>query len=60
MHQSSALPVLMFLHLYVIFSPCAHCADHFYMQYATNLEALAFPDTPLIVKVAKRALYRTN
>ncbi|EGO01956.1 hypothetical protein SERLA73DRAFT_49655 [Serpula lacrymans var. lacrymans S7.3] len=26
--------------------------------YATNLEALAFPDTPLIVKVAKRALYR--
>jgi pyruvate dehydrogenase E1 component beta subunit len=29
-------------------------------QYATNLEALAFPDTPLIVKVAKRALYRTN
>ena len=29
-------------------------------QYAANLEALAFPDTPLIVKVAKRALYRTN
>lgn len=29
-------------------------------QYATNLENLAFPDTPLIVKVAKRALYRTN
>lgn len=28
--------------------------------YATNLESLAFPDTPLIVKVAKRALYRTN
>jgi len=28
--------------------------------YAANLEALAFPDTPLIVKVAKRALYRTN
>jgi pyruvate dehydrogenase E1 component beta subunit len=28
--------------------------------YATNLEAIAFPDTPLIVKVAKRALYRTN
>jgi len=28
--------------------------------YATNLEALAFPDTPVIVKVAKRALYRTN
>ncbi|TFY74913.1 hypothetical protein EWM64_g9098 [Hericium alpestre] len=28
--------------------------------YATNLEELAFPDTPLIVKVAKRALYRTN
>ncbi|KAG7096877.1 hypothetical protein E1B28_004283 [Marasmius oreades] len=28
--------------------------------YATNLEALAFPDTSLIVKVAKRALYRTN
>lgn len=28
--------------------------------YATNLENLAFPDTPLIVKVAKRALYRTN
>jgi len=28
--------------------------------YATNLEALAFPDTQLIVKVAKRALYRTN
>ncbi|PFH52796.1 hypothetical protein AMATHDRAFT_73923 [Amanita thiersii Skay4041] len=28
--------------------------------YATNLEALSFPDTPLIVKVAKRALYRTN
>ena len=30
------------------------------MQYATNLEALAFPDTPVIVKVAKRALYRSN
>lgn len=28
--------------------------------YATNLENLSFPDTPLIVKVAKRALYRTN
>jgi pyruvate dehydrogenase E1 component beta subunit len=28
--------------------------------YAANLEALAFPNTPLIVKVAKRALYRTN
>ncbi|TCD68188.1 pyruvate dehydrogenase E1, beta subunit [Steccherinum ochraceum] len=28
--------------------------------YAKNLEDLAFPDTPLIVKVAKRALYRTN
>ncbi|KAF8266854.1 thiamine diphosphate-binding protein [Lactarius quietus] len=28
--------------------------------YAANLEALAFPDTSLIVKVAKRALYRTN
>ncbi|KAJ7908281.1 thiamine diphosphate-binding protein [Mycena leptocephala] len=28
--------------------------------YATNLENLAFPDTPLIIKVAKRALYRTN
>lgn len=31
-----------------------------FVQYATNLEALSFPDTPLIVKVAKRALYRTN
>ena len=29
-------------------------------QYAANLEVLAFPDTSLIVKVAKRALYRTN
>ncbi|KAH8830509.1 pyruvate dehydrogenase e1 component beta subunit [Flagelloscypha sp. PMI_526] len=28
--------------------------------YATKLEQLAFPDTPLITKVAKRALYRTN
>jgi len=28
--------------------------------YATNLEALAFPDTNVVVKVAKRALYRTN
>ncbi|KAJ3570212.1 hypothetical protein NP233_g4557 [Leucocoprinus birnbaumii] len=28
--------------------------------YATNLESFSFPDTPLIVKVAKRALYRTN
>lgn len=28
--------------------------------YAANLERLAFPDTPLIVKVAKRALYRSN
>ncbi|KAG8980570.1 pyruvate dehydrogenase E1, beta subunit, partial [Tulasnella sp. 427] len=28
--------------------------------YAANLEGLAFPDTPLIVKVAKRSLYRTN
>jgi len=28
--------------------------------YATNLEALAFPDVPVIAKVAKRALYRTN
>jgi pyruvate dehydrogenase E1 component beta subunit len=31
-----------------------------FSQYATNLEALAFPDTPIIVKVAKRALYRTD
>ena len=30
------------------------------MPYAANLEALSLPDTPLIVKVAKRALYRTN
>jgi len=29
-------------------------------QYAKNLEDKAFPDTPLIVKVARRALYRTN
>ncbi|KIY74059.1 Thiamin diphosphate-binding protein [Cylindrobasidium torrendii FP15055 ss-10] len=28
--------------------------------YAANLELLAFPDTQTIVKVAKRALYRTN
>ncbi|OCH94142.1 Thiamin diphosphate-binding protein [Obba rivulosa] len=28
--------------------------------YATNLEALAFPDSPLIAKVARRALYRSN
>ena len=28
--------------------------------YAANLEALAFPDVPLISRVAKRALYRTN
>jgi len=28
--------------------------------YASSLDALAFPDTPLIAKVAKRALYRTN
>jgi len=28
--------------------------------YAANLEALAFPDAPLIARVAKRALYRTN
>lgn len=28
--------------------------------YATNLEALAFPDTSIITKVAKRALYRSN
>ncbi|PPQ98498.1 hypothetical protein CVT24_003989 [Panaeolus cyanescens] len=28
--------------------------------YATVLENLSFPDTPVIVKVAKRALYRTN
>ena len=27
-------------------------------QYATGLEALAFPDTAVIVRVAKRALYR--
>lgn len=30
------------------------------IQYAKNLEDKAFPDTPLIVKVARRALYRTN
>lgn len=30
------------------------------LQYAANLEELAFPDTNLIVKVAKRSLYRTN
>ena len=35
-------------------------SDVRFYQYATNLENLAFPDTPLIVKVAKRALYRTN
>ena len=49
--------------------PTPVCARHlpphtfltdFIPQYAANLEALAFPDTPLIVKVAKRALYRTN
>ncbi|KAG6806881.1 pyruvate dehydrogenase E1, beta subunit [Tephrocybe sp. NHM501043] len=28
--------------------------------YATNLENLSFPDTSVVVKVAKRALYRTN
>jgi len=28
--------------------------------YAKILEDISFPDTPLIVKVAKRALYRTN
>lgn len=28
--------------------------------YAINLEARAFPDGPVIAKVAKRALYRTN
>jgi len=28
--------------------------------YAANLETLSFPDTSVIVKVAKRALYRTN
>ncbi|KAG5650086.1 pyruvate dehydrogenase E1, beta subunit [Sphagnurus paluster] len=28
--------------------------------YATRLENLAFPDTDVVVKVAKRALYRTN
>jgi len=28
--------------------------------YAAGLEALAFPDAPVIAKVAKRALYRTN
>jgi len=28
--------------------------------YATNLETLAFPDTALIIKVAKRALYRAK
>jgi len=28
--------------------------------YATGLEALAFPDAPLIAKVVKRALYRIN
>lgn len=28
--------------------------------YAVNLEARAFPDGPVIAKVAKRALYRTN
>lgn len=30
------------------------------LQYAKNLEEKAFPDTPVIVKVARRALYRTN
>ncbi|KAG6880128.1 pyruvate dehydrogenase E1, beta subunit [Termitomyces sp. T32_za158] len=29
-------------------------------DYATKLENLSFPDTSLVVKVAKRALYRTN
>lgn len=28
--------------------------------YAANLEALAFPETSTIIKVAKRALYRSN
>jgi pyruvate dehydrogenase E1 component beta subunit len=28
--------------------------------YAKNLEDLSFPDTPLIAKVIKRALYRSN
>jgi pyruvate dehydrogenase E1 component beta subunit len=29
------------------------------LQYAANLEAYAFPDTDVIVKVAKRVLYRS-
>jgi hypothetical protein len=53
-------PVLTFLPRYVLdTSPDSFLTD-FIPQYAGNLEALAFPDTPLIVKVAKRALYRTN
>ena len=41
------------------YRPFNHLIDPL-VKYAANLENLAFPDTPLIVKVAKRALYRTN
>ena len=29
-------------------------------QYAVNLENLTFPDTSVIIKAARRALYRSN
>lgn len=54
-------PVLTFLPRYACDTSLLDSfLTDFIPQYAANLEALAFPDTPLIVRVAKRSLYRTN
>jgi pyruvate dehydrogenase E1 component beta subunit len=49
-------PVRFFRPLSVV-TPDAH--PRLFLQYATALEDLAFPDVPLIVKVIKRSLYRS-
>lgn len=72
MPPSSVLPVLTFLLLYVPRHPllsrlaCAFASRSvpsltslYFLQYATALEDLAFPDTSVIVKVIRRSLYRS-
>jgi pyruvate dehydrogenase E1 component beta subunit len=52
---SADVPTPVSLHSSVFSIPLTSCH-----QYATNLEVLTFPDSPLIVTAAKRALYRSN
>jgi len=50
-------PVRLSFSYFASFIVAHHCWN--LSQYAKTLEDLAFPDTPTIVKVIKRALYRS-